>query len=115
MPLEQEFLPLAQAIVYGLSAVFVVWLVVRWKQKRVTSKAGIAFLLYLLSTVVAFFFLFDALGGNPPDPMASEENSFQLGIAGVFWFIGVAGVFALVSSNSSKKVTSPELESGADR
>jgi len=108
MPLEQEFLSLAQAIVYGLSAVFVVWLAVRWKQKRVTSKAAIAFLLYLLSTVLAFFFLFDALGGKPPVPMASEENSFQLGSVVVFWLIGVAAVFSLVSSNSSKSSATPK-------
>ncbi|WP_342526591.1 hypothetical protein MKY84_13090 [Chryseomicrobium sp. FSL W7-1435] len=106
MPLEQEFLPVAQAFIYGISVLFAIWLAVRWKQKRVTSKAAFAFLLYLISSVTAFFFLFEALGGKPPAPMASEENSLQLAFAGVFWLIGVAGVFALVLFTSSKTVTS---------
>lgn len=96
MPLEQEFLPLAQGVVYGVSILFAIWIIVKWRKRAVSVISAGLFLSYLLSSGLGFYFLFTTLSGQSPTPMASEENSLQLGLAGVFWIISVISLFVLI-------------------
>lgn len=96
MPLEEEFLPLAQGIVYGVSVLFASWIIFKWRKKAVSGFSSSLFLSYLLSSALGFYFLFNTLSGESPAPMASEENSLQLGLAGVFWVVSVISLFVLI-------------------
>lgn len=105
MPLEAEFLPIARTIVYGVCIALAIsagWL---WKKSLLKGSIASFFVFHLAALGIGFNFLFGALQMRPdvPMPMASEENSLQLGAAGLFWLIAMASLFfALLKAKTLK-------------
>lgn len=87
MPLEKE-IPVLLTI--GFIAIILITAIITialWFRNKENNKAYIMVLLHLLLLSSAFYFFRNAitLKLNYNHPMASEENSFQMGIASVFW------------------------------
>lgn len=89
MPLEADVL---QWLIGGFLIVMIpvlIMLVVLWiKNKRKTS-AYVWTILQFLIFSVAVYCLIQAISSDPNHPMASEENSLNMGLAGVAWMVSV--------------------------
>jgi ABC-type polysaccharide/polyol phosphate export permease len=73
--------------------------------KNKNNKSGYIWtLLHLLLVSVAVYFALKAIAFDYNHPMASEENSFLLGISGVVWVLGmICLVIALFSFSKNRK------------
>ncbi|MFZ3580263.1 hypothetical protein [Virgibacillus sp. DJP39] len=90
MPLEQEFIGLLTGgffIVIGLVMIVTVLL---WTKNKNYSSGYVWILLHLILFSVAAYFFLEAISSDYSHPMASEENSFQLGLAGVVWALSMS-------------------------
>lgn len=107
MPLEEEVLGLligAFSVVMGIA---IIALLLLWLQKKNNSLAYIWTLLHLLFFSVAIYFLIKAISFDYEHVMASEENSFHIGIAGIIWAISmVCLLIAIFKFSTSEKVIS---------
>ena len=102
MPLEEgilEVLMIGFSVVMGIA---ILVLLLLWLQKKSNGSAHVWTLLHLLFFSVAAYFFIQALSFDYEHVMASEENSFQLGIAGIIWFFSMVcllmGIFKFSSS-----------------
>lgn len=85
MPLEQEITGLligGFSIIVGLMFIITVLL---WRRNRNNSAAYASVLLHFTLLSTALYFFIQAVSFNYSHPMASEEISLQIGIAGVIW------------------------------
>lgn len=101
MPLEEgvlEVLMIGFSVVMGIA---ILALLLLWLQKKSNSSAYVWTLLHLLFFSIAAYFFIKALSFDYEHAMASEENSLQLGIAGVIWFFSMVcllmGIFKFSS------------------
>lgn len=108
MPLEEgvfELLIGGFSVVMGIaiSALLLLWL-----QKKNNSSAYVWTLLHLILFSVAVYFFLKAISFDYEHVMASEENSFQIGVAGIIWTFSmvclIIGIFKF--SNSGKVISS---------
>ena len=108
MPLEEgvfELLIGGFSVVMGIaiSALLLLWL-----QKKNNISAYVWTLLHLILFSVAVYFFLKAISFDYEHVMASEENSFQIGVAGIIWTFSmvclIIGIFKF--SNSGKLITS---------
>ncbi|KQL36048.1 hypothetical protein [Psychrobacillus sp. FJAT-21963] len=108
MPLEEgvfELLIGGFSVVMGIA---ILTLLLLWLQKKNNSSAYVWTLLHLILFSVAVYFFLKAISFDYEHVMASEENSFQIGVAGIIWtfsmFCLIIGIFKF--SNSGKVITS---------
>lgn len=89
MPLEQEVLGLligGYATVMGGAMLFTLFL---WIKKK-DQGLGYGFtLLHMLLFSVALYFVIQAMSFDYHHPMASEEISLQIGLAGIVWAVSM--------------------------
>ncbi|MFB4166889.1 hypothetical protein [Virgibacillus sp. JSM 102003] len=104
MPLEEGVMGLligGFAIIMGITILVIVLLWVKNKNNRV---GYISTLLHLLLVSVAVNFALKAIAFDYNHAMASEEISFQIGIAGVVWALSmICLVIALFSFSQERK------------
>ncbi|MDF2066772.1 hypothetical protein [Bacillus sp. Cr_A10] len=108
MPLEEgvfELLIGGFSVVMGIA---ILTLLLLWLQKKNNSSAYVWTLLHLILFSVAVYFFLKAISFDYEHVMASEENSFQIGVAGIIWTFSmvclIIGIFKF--SNSGKVITS---------
>lgn len=98
MPLEQEvpFLLTTGFIVTVL--VVAVSTITLWKKNKKNNAAYIFILVHLLLLSLAFYFFMNAvtLELDYSHPMASEENSLQMGISGGFWVLSMSSLLIAI-------------------
>ena len=84
MPLEAEMPHLLTLGFLVIVCIFAISMITLWMKNKNNGGAYTFILLYLVSC--GFYFLMHAISPNLDynHPMASEENSMQMGIAGVF-------------------------------
>ena len=104
MPLEQEvsnFLIIGFISIILLLTISTITLWIRNKEKNV---AYIMVLLHLLMLSIAFYYFMNAitLELDYNHPMASEENSLQIGIAGVCWALSMLSLLVALFKFSRK-------------
>ncbi|KAB8126024.1 hypothetical protein F9U64_20980 [Gracilibacillus oryzae] len=63
--------------------------VILWVRYKNNHSGYIWTLLHLMFFSVAVYFLLQAISFDYEHPMASEENSLQIGIAGVVWAVSM--------------------------
>ncbi|WP_342505071.1 hypothetical protein [Sporosarcina sp. FSL K6-2383] len=107
MPLEEGVLEL---FIIGFSVVMgiaIAALLLLWLRKKNNNAAYAWTVLHFLFLGVAVYFLIKAISFDYEHVMASEENSFQLGVAGVIWFFSmvclVMGIFKFSNSGKSMR------------
>ncbi|WP_203248771.1 hypothetical protein [Sporosarcina beigongshangi] len=102
MPLEEGILGMLMIGFSVVMGIAIIILLLLWFQKKNNSSAYAWTLLHLLFFSVAAYFFLQALSFDYEHVMASEENSLQLGIAGVIWFFSmvclILGVFKFSNS-----------------
>jgi hypothetical protein len=102
MPLEQEVMGLligGLSIVMGIAILITVFL---WMKNK--NSGYIWTLLHLLLVSFAAYFVLKAIAIDYNHPMASEEISLQIGIAGVVWALSmICLVIALFSFSEERK------------
>ncbi|MFB5089679.1 hypothetical protein PGC35_21260 [Psychrobacillus sp. PGGUH221] len=108
MPLEEgvfELLIGGFSVVMGIA---ILTLLLLWLQKKNNSSAYVWTLLHLILFSVAVYFFLKAISFDYEHVMASEENSFQIGVAGIIWTFSmvclIIGIFKF--SNSGKVISS---------
>jgi len=101
MTIEAEVVPLMIMGVLGVSIMELVFGYITLKNK--SKDAFKALIGHIVSTLAAFCFLFSSLFGlnlfsaNNTYRIASIDNSFNLGIFGILWFISVCFVIRLIT------------------
>ncbi|WP_342598274.1 hypothetical protein MHB48_11870 [Psychrobacillus sp. FSL H8-0483] len=97
MPLEKEIFGLligGSAAVMGI-AIFVTLFL--WIKNNNKNSGYVWTLLHLMLFSIAIYFTFQVISIDYNHPMASEEISLQLGIAGVIWALSmtclIVGIF----------------------
>lgn len=88
MPLEQEIPNLLTIGFIAIILILAISTIALWIRNKGNSTAYIMVSLHLLLLSTAFYFFMNAitLKLHYKHPMASEENSLQIGIAGVLGF-----------------------------
>ncbi|MFG6116156.1 hypothetical protein ACGTN9_13325 [Halobacillus sp. MO56] len=99
MPLEQEVMGMligGYATVMGGAMLFTFFL---WIKKKNQGLGYGLMLVHMLLFSVALYFVIKAISFDYNHPMASEEISLQIGIAGVVWAVSmlflVSGIYHL--------------------
>nr|WP_263326804.1 hypothetical protein [Neobacillus sp. Marseille-Q6967] len=85
MPLEEEVITL---VIWGFTTIMVLaafTILFLWANSKENSLAYGLMLSHLMLLVIAFLFFVDAISIPYIHPMASEEISLRLGLAGVMW------------------------------
>ncbi|SDZ83777.1 hypothetical protein SAMN05421743_101372 [Thalassobacillus cyri] len=104
MPLEQEVIGMLIAgysIVMGGALLITLFL---WVKKKDNFLAYGSTLLHMVFFSLAFYFVIKAMAFDYHHPMASEEISLQLGIAGVIWAVSMHFlVFAIYHFSKTRK------------
>ncbi len=105
MPLEQgviEMLMIGFSVVMGIA---ILTLLLLWLRKKNNSSAYAWSLLHLLFLSVAACFFIKAISFDYEHVMASEENSFHIGIAGIIWFFSmVCLIMGIIKFSNSGRV-----------
>lgn len=103
MPLESEIPYLLTIGFIAIILIVVISTIALWVRHKVKSSAYIMVFLHLLLLSTAFYFLMNAitLDLDYNLPMASEENSLQIGIAGVLWALSMFSLMAAIFKFSS--------------
>lgn len=98
MPLEREMPNLFTIGFIAIILIFTISIFVLWIRNKEKSTAYILVLLHLLLLCIAFYFLMNAitLALDYNHPMASEENSLQIGVAGVFWALSMLSLLVSI-------------------
>ena len=89
MPLEADVL---EWLIGGFLIVMIpalIILAVLWIKNKKKSIAYVWTIFHFLVFSVAVYFLLQAISLDPNHPMASEENSLNIGLAGVTWMVSV--------------------------
>lgn len=104
MPLEQDVPNLL--IIGFISIILIITLstIALWIRNKENRAAYSMVSLHLLLLSIAFYFFMNAitLKLDYDHPMASEENSLQLGIAGVFWALSMLSLLVAIFKFSRK-------------
>lgn len=93
MPLEEEMLGMLLTGLCIVVGIVVLAIILFWINNRSKSWGFLWTFIHLLAFIFAIFIALDAFRTDYTHPMASEENSLHLGIAGVVW---AASMFCLV-------------------
>ncbi|OEH94471.1 hypothetical protein [Bacillus solimangrovi] len=102
MPLEQEVITM---LIVGFSIVMglvILATILIWSNKRTNSFAYGWTLLHLLLFSIAIYYLIKAISFDYNRPMASEEISLLVGLAGVMWAMSML-CFIIGIYNFSKR------------
>lgn len=104
MPLEQEVPNLLISGFILIILIITISTIVLWTRNKVNRVAYIMVSLHLVLLSIAFYFFMNAvtLELDYNHPMASEENSLQLGIAGVFWTLSMLSLLMAIFKFSTK-------------
>ena len=107
MPLEQEVPNLLTTGFIAIILILTISTIVLWIRNKGNSTAYIMVSMHLLLLSSAFYFFMNAitLELDYNHPMASEENSLQIGIASVFWTLSMLSLLVALFkfSNISRK------------
>ncbi|TMN22006.1 hypothetical protein [Lentibacillus cibarius] len=107
MPLEQEVPNLLIIGFVFIVLVFSISTIALWVKNKRNSIAYLLILVHLILLSIAFVFFMNAvtLQLDYNHPMASEENSLQIGFAGVFWALSIITLLVAIFkfSSSSKR------------
>jgi uncharacterized membrane protein HdeD (DUF308 family) len=110
MPLEQEMYSLligGFAVVMGIAMTVTLFL---WIKNKNKNSGYVWTLLHLILFSIAIYFTLQAVSIDYNHPMASEEISLQLGIAGFIWALSMASLilgifnFSKLGKYSSSKI-----------
>ena len=104
MPLEQEVPNILTIGFITIILILTISTIALWIRNKENSTAYSVVLLHLLLLSIAFYFFMNAitLDLDYNQPMASEENSLQIGIAGVFWVLSMLSLLIAIFKFSKK-------------
>lgn len=104
MPLEQEVPFLLSIGFISMILVFAVSTIILWNRSKRNSLAYFMILLHLFFLSIGFYFFINALTPkfDYNHPMASEENSPIIVIAGGFWALSMISLLVSIFNFSSK-------------
>jgi len=104
MPLEQEVPNILTIGFITIILIFTISTIALWIRNKENSTAYSMVSLHLLLLSTAFYFFMNAitLDLDYKHPMASEENSLQIGIAGVFWALSMLSLLVAIFKFSRK-------------
>ena len=104
MPLEQEVPNILTIGFITIILIFTISTIALWIRNKENSTAYSMVALHLLLLSTAFYFFMNAitLDLDYNHPMASEENSLQIGIAGVFWVLSMLSLLIAIFKFSRK-------------
>src|SRR5699024_6354016 len=105
MPLEQDIPNLLTTGFIVIILIFAISTVTVWVKNKGNGTAHTMVLLHLLLLSTAFYFFMNAitLDVNYNHPMASEENSLQIGIASGFWVLSMFSLLAAIFKFTNQK------------
>ena len=104
MPLEQEVPNILTIGFITIILILTISTIALWIRNKENSTAYSMVSLHLLLLSTAFYFFMNAitLDLDYNHPMASEENSLQISIAGVFWMLGMLSLLVAIFKFSRK-------------
>lgn len=104
MPLEQE---VTWMLIGGFSLIigFAIFITLfLWIRKKNNNFGFVLTLMHLVLSSIVFYFIMKATSFDYTHPMASEEISLQVGVAGVVWAISmlclILGVYSFSKSRN---------------
>ncbi|MDF2859147.1 MAG: hypothetical protein K0Q87_4998 [Neobacillus sp.] len=103
MPLEQEVRGMligGFTIVMGIAILTTLFL---WLKNKNSNFGYFWTILHFLFFSIAIYFFIKAISNNYIHPMASEENSLQIGIAGVVWAFSMICLLMGIASFSKRR------------
>ena len=102
MPLEEGLLELLVGCFSFVMGMAILTIVFIWFRNKRYTAAYVWTVLHLLLFSTSIFFILNAVSFNYQHPMASEENSFNIGVSGVIWFSSliclIIGIFKFSKS-----------------
>ena len=98
MPLEQEIPSLLTIGFIFIVLILVISTIALWFKRKGNATAYVMVLLHLLLLSFSFYFFMNAvtLDLEYNHPMASEENSLQVGIASGFWALSMFSLLVAI-------------------
>lgn len=104
MPLEQDVPNLLIIGFISIILIMTISTITLWIRNKEKSAAYIMVSLHIMLLSIAFYFFMNAitLELDYNHPMASEENSLQIGIAGVFWALSMLSLLVAIFKFSRK-------------
>ncbi|MCH7321518.1 hypothetical protein LZ480_06385 [Solibacillus sp. MA9] len=108
MPLEQEVPNILTIGFITIILIFTLSTIALWIRSKGNSTAYSMVSLHLLLLTTAFYFFMNAITLDSNHPMASEENSLQLGIAAVFWGLSMLSLLVAIFKFSSSSTKSKQ-------
>lgn len=98
MPLEQEVPNLLRIGFISIILIITISTITLWIRNKEKRAAYMMVLLHLILGSIAFYFFMNAitLELEYNHPMASEENSLQIGYAGVFWALSMFSLLVAI-------------------
>lgn len=104
MPLEEEMIGMTLTGVSIVVGIVVVTILLIWIKNKSNTWGYLWTFVHLLIFMVAVFITLDTFRTDYMHPMASEENSLRLGIAGVVWAVSMLClVIAIYNFTRTKK------------
>ena len=97
MPLEEE-IPLFLTVGFvAIILLFTICIITLWVRNKGNNTPYMMALLHLILLSTAFYFFMNAITElDYNHPMASEENSLQIGIASGFWALSMLSLLATI-------------------
>lgn len=105
MPLEEEVLGMLIGGFCIVMSVAIILTVLLWIRNKDNHGSFFWTILHFILFSIATYFCLKALSFDYNHPMASEENSLRLGIAGVIWSISIACLLLAIYNFTKKKNT----------
>jgi hypothetical protein len=96
MPLEQEFPQILTTTFIITITIIALVTIALWIRSKQNGKAYSMMLLHLVLMSSAFYYFHSALTSDFNHPMASEENTLQLWIAGGFWLASMGSLLLAI-------------------
>jgi len=98
MPLEEELPMLLTTGFIAIILLFTICIITFWCRNKGENSPYIMGLLHLLLLSTAFYFFMNAITSEFDyyHPMASEENSLQMGLASGFWALSMLSLLAAI-------------------
>ena len=108
MTLEQDVPNLLIIGFISIILIITISTITLWIRNKENSAAYSMVSLHLLLLSIAFYFFMNVITLELDDnhPMASEENSLQIGIAGVFWALSMLSLLVAIFKFSRKNKSS---------
>lgn len=98
MPLEQDLLKILIIGFIVIILVMAISTIALWARNKGNNMAYAMISVHLILISIAFYFFMNAitLELDYNHPMASEENSLQLGFASVFWTLSMISLLIVI-------------------